>query len=559
MRLGPGRWLNAQMHLLSWLGEELHGESFLAEQRPQGRSVLVKILSAEVCRTPEYLERFRQCAERAMLLSHRHAAAVHAFGLLPASAEPSIYGDGAQAATAGGGAKGGSSSSSSAAPSIPWIATDPLEGPDLRSYLGEGPPPEELAALLMPVADLLDRAAALGLWHGELSPHNLILVREPPAPQRLVLVDLGLAKVTASDLLELPSAPGALCFRSPEQCTDGNQVEPASDRYALAAILYEAIAGRPPFVSDSPRFLMHQHRTAPVPPLRTIAPRLLRAEALDTFFVRALAKEPTARFPSAMAMLEEFVEALAVPQKGAKPAQRRRSPRWYRLVRTDELNQGQGHAHAHAQGQGHAQGQSIDVVVGPRAVLGKQSECDVVCQAMPSPEHDLLTGTISREHAVLIWLDNRLGVLDQSSNGTFINDRRVGPRMSALPDGAVLRLGEHLAVHVTLLGTAPAGEAGGVPASEIPGALLVRRDSYAVGVPPTLVLWQNLPLRGSPLERLGGAMTCGQIWVAQRELWWSGHPAVVWQRQDHTTVLGPAPLRDGDTLTHRDAVLRVIH
>lgn len=537
MRLGPGRWLNAQMHLLSWLGEELHGESFLAEQRPQGRSVLVKVLSAEVCRTPEYLERFRQCAERAMLLSHRHTAAVHAFGLLPATAEPSIYGDGAQAATAGGGAKSASAGAATA-PSIPWIATDPVEGPDLRSYLGEGVTPEALAALLMPVAELLDRAAALGLCHGELSPGSLILVREPPAAERLVLVDLGLAKVTAKDLLELPSAPGALCFRSPEQCEDGTQVGPASDRYALAAILYEAIAGRPPFVSDSPRFLMHQHRTAPVPPLRTLAPRLLHAEALDTFFVRALAKEPTARFPSAMAMLEEFVEALAVPPKGARPAQKRRSPRWYRLLRGDDPKQ------------------CIDVVVGPRAVLGKQSECDVVCQAMPSPDHDQLTGTISREHAVLIWLDNRLSVLDQSSNGTFINDRRIGPRMTGLPDGAVLRLGEHLAVHVTLLGAQPHSDEA---ASETPGALLVRRDTYAVGVPPTLVLWQHMALRGSPLERLGGAMTCGQIWVAQRELWWSGHPAVVWQRQDHTTVLGPAPLRDGDTLTHRDAVLRVMH
>jgi hypothetical protein len=88
---------------------------------------------------------------------------------------------------------------------------------------------------------------------------------------------------------------------------------------------------------------------------------------------------------------------------------------------------------------------------------------------------------------------------------------------------------------------------------------LVRRDRYAAEVPPTLMLWQNLPLPGSPLARLGGAMRCGQIWVAQRELWWSGHPAVVWQRADHTTVLGPAPLRDGDTLIDRDVVLRVVH
>ncbi len=550
MRLGPGRWLNAQMHLLSWLGEEMHGESFLAEQRPQGRSVMLKVLSAEACRTSEYIERFRHCAERAMLLNHRHAACIHAFGLLPATLEPSLYDE--AAATALPGAYNAEANAQAVSPGpgpaptwaqggIPWIASDPIAGKDLRSHFGTDETIEKLAALLLPVADLLDRAAALDLWHGELSPANLIFVQEPNAPPRLVLVDLGLAKVLANDILDLPAPPGALCYRSPEQCQDGELVEPASDRYALAAILFEAVAGRPPFVSDNPRTLMQMHRAAPVPPLRTIAPRLLRAEALDAFFVRALAKEPAARFPSAMAMMEEFTQALAVPRKGSRPAQRRRSPRWYRLLRTDDPNQ------------------CIDVVVGTRAVLGKQSECELVCQALPSPEHDSITGTISREHAVLIWLDNRLNVLDQSSNGTFVNDRRVGPRLSGLPDGALLRLGEHLTLHVTLLGGDLKGDGQAEAPSEIPAVLLVRRDRYAAGLPPTLFLWQNMPLQGSPLMRLGGAMRCGQIWVAQRELWWSGHPAVVWQRQDHSTVLGPAPLRDGDTLTDRDGVLRVVH
>lgn len=533
MRLSPGRWLNAQMHLLSWLGEELHGESFLAEQRPQGRSVVVKVLYSDACRTANYIERFRHAAERAMLLSHKNVAAVHAFGVLSASAHgessgfldglpppsytPSYFSDGSVQSGAG----------------IPWIAVDPVEGPDLRSYLAEGVTAETLAPLLVPVADVLDRAASLGLTHGEVSPANLLIVSEPPAAPRIVLIDMGVAKVLASDLLELPSTPGALAYRSPEQCVEGTHVEPASDRYALAAILYELVAGRPPFFDANPRTLMQLHRCAPVPPLRTRAPHLRSAEALDAFFVRALAKQPEPRFQSAMAMMEEFLVALGLPRPG-RPAQTRRSPRRYRLYREGALES------------------CIEVVVGPRAVLGKQSECDVVCQALPSPDHDLLTGTISREHAVLIWLDNRLSVLDQSSNGTHIDGKRVGPRLTPLPDGATLRLGEHLAVQVSLL-------AGVGPTGEVPGAYLSRRDRYAAGVAPTLMLWQNLPLRGSPLERLGGGLRFGQVWVAQRELWWSGHPAVVWQRQDGSTVLGPAPLRNGDSLTDSDGVLRVEH
>ena len=541
MRLRPGRWLNAQMHLLSWLGEELHGESFLAEQRPQGRSVVVKVLHGDACRTPAYLERFRRCAERATLLVHRHSAQVHAHGVLSPSPEP---GSGLGGLPAGGfdaPARPGASSGPPA-PGIPWIATDPVEGPDLCSYLAEGLAPEALTALLTPIADLLDRAAALGLVHGELSPSSLILVREPHATPRLVLTDLGLAKVLATDLLELPAAPELLCYRSPEQCHNGQNVEPASDRYALAVLLFEAVAGRPPFVSESPRALMQLHTSAPVPPLRTLAPHVQRAEALDAFFVRALAKQPEARFPSAMAMMEEFACAVGLRRQGpGLPPQQRRSSRWYRLYRSADPSQ------------------SMDVVVGPRAVLGKQSECDVVCQALPSPEHDLVTSAISREHAVLIWLDNRLSVLDQSVNGTYVNERRVGARLSPLPimglapgQPPTLRLGEHLTVQVSFL-------AGDGAMSGPPGAVLVRRDRFAATVPPTLMLWSQLNLPAAPLSSLGGAMRLGQVWVAQRELWWSGHPTVVWQRQDQSTVLGPAPLRAGDTLTHSDGVLRVEH
>lgn len=535
MRLGPGRWLNAQLQLLSWLGEDLHGESFLAEQRPQGRSVVVKILHADACRTAAYIERFRHIAERAMLLSHRNLAAVHAFGVINSEGE---RGPAAQA-----GAELGLRTVAQTGQAIPWIATDPLEGPDLRGYLSDGITPEALVTLLTPLADALDQAAALGLYHGELLPQNLLLIEQPEQPPRLVLVDLGVAKVLAADLLELPMPPGSLAYRSPEQCRDGREVTAASDRYALATLLFEAVAGRPPFVSADPHKLMQQHLSAPVPPLRTLAPQLRHAEALDTLFVRALAKQPEARFPSAMAMIEEFHEAISQrPKRPSRDGERRRSPRWYRLSRHGQPDK------------------VLDVVVGPRAVLGKQSECDMVCQALPSPEYDSLTAAISREHAVLIWLDNRLSVLDQSSNGTFVNDKRIGPRLTQLPDGAMVRLGEHLSVqvHLTRGGSRP-----GIPTlgdnSDAAGALLLRRDRFASGAPPTLMLWSTIDLNNSALARLGGALRLGQAWVSQRELWWSGHPTVVWNRQDRSTVLGPAPLRHGDVLSCHDTQITVEH
>ena len=88
-----------------------------------------------------------------------------------------------------------------------------------------------------------------------------------------VLDERGATKVLSSDLLELPSVPGVFLYKSPEQCQDGLHVEPASDRYALATLLFEAVAGRPPFVSSNPRMLMQLHKSAPVPPLRSRSPR----------------------------------------------------------------------------------------------------------------------------------------------------------------------------------------------------------------------------------------------------------------------------------------------
>lgn len=619
LRLGPGRWLNTQLQLLSWLGEDLHGDSFLAEQRPQGRALLVKLMHSDACRSASYHERFRRCAERAMALSHRHMPTLRAFGFLSAPLEAAAL----IGPTPSGGRGGRQSSSSSLSSSgltplpglssltppvpsifpqvvsqvIPWVATDPAEGTDLRTLLLDGISPLALGRLLLPIADLLDRAAALSLCHGELSPREILLVDaategglSPGSVRegRPMLLDLGLAKVVAENPLDIPMPPELLWYRSPEQCQSGLRVDAASDRYALAAILFEGVAGRPPFLAQSAPALLLAHRVAPVPPLRSLlrvperssapprapqpaAPRsdpdlsarpsrppvsgghalvgIDRAPALDAFFVRALAKQPEARFPSATAMIEEFLNALGEAAAGPIPL-RRRSPRWYRLLRQRI--------------DGTAVG--VDVVAGTRAVLGKQPGCDVVCQALPSPRHDAITGRISREHAVLIWLDDRLSILDQSKSGTFVNGRRTGQRLWPVPDRALLRFGETLTLKVELLDGTPGGpraplegaEEGAVLSwPEAIGMSLQRQDEYAAGAPLTLMLWGRAPLAATPLVALGGELAAGQIFVAQRELWYGGHPAVSWRRRDGTVVLGAAPLRAGDTLSDSAGTLTV--
>jgi serine/threonine-protein kinase len=534
----PGDWLNGQIRLLSWLGEEFFGESFMAEQRPMSRRVVVKFFKSAPFGSPDYLDRFRHTAERAMLLHHRHLASVHAFGVLDKPFVPPALRSGGEPSLAFG-ANATASASTGADGGIPWIATDPLSGVDLRSFLADGIAPAALQALLLPVADALDQAAALGLSHGELLPQNLYLEERPALPPHLWLVDLGVAKLLSRDPLDVPLSPQSLAYRSPEQCADGRACFPSSDRYALGIVLFEAVAGRPPFVSREPHTLLREHLTSPLPPLRTLLPNLRNAEALDAFFVRALAKQPEARFPSATALVEEFGRALhPVPKRVFREGARRRSPRLYRISRKDQPQH------------------MVDVVVGVRAVLGKQSECEVVCQALPSPERDTLTAAISREHAVLVWLDDRLHVLDQSSHGTFVNDKRTGSRLWPLPDEAELRLGEHLQLQVRLVPKTPGATS---PDREMAGVLLTRTDPYALGAPPTFLLWSPLETSASPVAEIGGPMRLGQWSVSQQELWWSGHPSVAWSRADKSLVLGAGPLRHGDVLRLGEIEVLVEH
>jgi len=133
--------------------------------------------------------------------------------------------------------------------------------------------------------------------------------------------------VTATPLpdLELTAvgvAVGSPTYMSPEQVF-GPSVDSATDRYAFGIILYIAVAKRPPFRHDDRVQLVLMHKRNPVPPLNSIVPQIPLNHPLDKFFGKALAKQPTERFPSAKVMIEEFIRAMdeaPLPLFGDAPA-----------------------------------------------------------------------------------------------------------------------------------------------------------------------------------------------------------------------------------------------
>lgn len=250
---------------------------FLAEQTTLGRNTVVKLMHQELSRDPSYVARFQREARLAARLIHHHTAAIYAFG--------------------------------ETSEKVLWIAMEYIEGESLHNVLARETP-RQIADLLTPVADVLDRAASMGIIHRDVKPDN-ILVAPDGDGRRAVLLDFGLARPKEDNdkLTAVGVAVGSPTYMSPEQVF-GPSVDSATDRYAFGVILYIAVAKRPPFRHEDRVQLVLMHKRNPVPPLNSLVPSIPVGHPLDAFFQRALAKNPQERFASARLMVEEFARAM---------------------------------------------------------------------------------------------------------------------------------------------------------------------------------------------------------------------------------------------------------
>ena len=162
---------------------------------------------------------------------------------------------------------------------------------------------------------------ALGIVHRDVKPSNIMIRRDGIVK----LTDYGIAHlVNPQHGLIAPSpqelAPGTGAYMSPEQVL-GHPVDGRSDLYSAGIVLFEMLAGRPPFLpSEKSEFTLRMDQVeTPHPPIRSLVPHL--PPVLDQLFNRALAKAPTSRFGSAIEMGEAFRSALGLPSTEAWRAQ----------------------------------------------------------------------------------------------------------------------------------------------------------------------------------------------------------------------------------------------
>jgi eukaryotic-like serine/threonine-protein kinase len=183
----------------------------------------------------------------------------------------------------------------------PYIVMEHLGGGSLDDVVKDGgaQPPQQVFAWLEQAGRALDAAHARGIVHRDVKPANLLLDKDG----NVHVADFGIASATGMDSLTMTGTVlGTAGYLSPEQA-QGDRATPASDRYALAVVAFELLAGTRPYSAESPTAEAAAHVNAPVP---SLSDRSGLPQELDDVFERALAKDPEQR----LATGGEFVAAL---------------------------------------------------------------------------------------------------------------------------------------------------------------------------------------------------------------------------------------------------------
>jgi WD40 repeat protein/tetratricopeptide (TPR) repeat protein len=299
--------------LLKELGRGGMGVVYWAWQSRLNRSVALKMILGGAHAGPQELARFRTEAEAVARLHHPHIVQVYDVGL---------------------------------AEQCPYLALEFVDGGNLAQQLTGTPLPARHAARLLElVARAVQAAHQKGVVHRDLTPANVLLARsdaaqgvplgsaEEATSYEPKVTDFGLAKLLVGGgptLTHSGAILGTPSYMAPEQAAGhGKEVGPATDVYALGAILYELLTGRPPFKAETPLETLLQVQTVePVPPSR-LQPKLPRD--LTTICLKCLAKEPGKRYASAEELAEDLRRFQAGEPIRARPVGRaERLWRWCR-------------------------------------------------------------------------------------------------------------------------------------------------------------------------------------------------------------------------------------
>ncbi len=288
-----GRVLDGKYEIVAPLGAGGMGSVYRARRVLIGDEVAVKVLHTKFVGDETLVERFRREARAAAQLHHPNVVTIHDYG---------------EARGPGG---------------FAYIVMELVRGEPLRELLRrEGRmTPARAVSLMRDICAGVGAAHRRGIVHRDVKPDNIIVVpadEDTPA-EHVKVVDFGIAKLRdmAADgtLTAAGVVVGTPFYMSPEQCK-GEPLDARADVYSLGALLYEMLAGSPPFNAPSLAGIILKHVSEPPPPLPA---DVQASNALRDAITRALSKDPEARQRDASDFSREIQAAVAAPADTPQP------------------------------------------------------------------------------------------------------------------------------------------------------------------------------------------------------------------------------------------------
>ncbi|GAA2121163.1 hypothetical protein GCM10009759_70590 [Kitasatospora saccharophila] len=270
-----GRALNGRYELGEILGVGGMATVYRGLDHQLGRPVAVKVLNGGLADDPRFAERFAREARSAALLAHPRVVTVFDSGVDQGS---------------------------------PYLVMELVHGATLGRVIAEQGvlPVERAVGTAAAVLDALAAAHDRGLVHRDIKPGNVMITQDGGVK----VVDFGIARAGSSSgqqLTQTASVLGTAAYLSPEQATAG-QVDGRADLYAVGCVLYEMLAGTPPFTADTPVAVTFKHVTEYPVPVSAHRPDV--PPALDAAILRLLAKNPAERPADARSAAAELLAAV---------------------------------------------------------------------------------------------------------------------------------------------------------------------------------------------------------------------------------------------------------
>jgi len=278
---------DGRYEVLARLGTGGMGTVYRVRQHPLERMAVLKLIHREMASDATAVGRFEREMRVTAAIEHPHTVRVYDFGQIEGQ---------------------------------PFLAMEYLAGRSLRQELDRSGalPAERVASIGVQVAKALGAAHRVGVVHRDLKPDNVMLVDGYGERDFVKVLDFGIARSLDQGGAGFRTKAGAIigtpAYMSPEQASNV-PLDARSDLYSLGVVLYEMLAGTPPFVGESITALLFAHASVAPPPLPS---RISRPPALEAAILRLLSKDPAMRPASADETIDLLAPFAAGPTTGTR-------------------------------------------------------------------------------------------------------------------------------------------------------------------------------------------------------------------------------------------------